>query len=41
MAIRQNSIENFAKIFEKTFVLDNLETFRIVHFQDKKTILKI
>ena len=41
MAIRQNTIENFTKIFGKTVVLDNQETFRIVHFQDNKMILNI
>ena len=41
MAIRQNKIENFTKIFDKTVVLDNQETFRIVHFQDNKMILNI
>ena len=41
MAIRQYTIENFTKIFEKTVVLDNQENFRIVHFQDNKMILNI
>ena len=41
MAIRQKTIENFTKIFEKTVVLDNQETFRIVNFQDNKMILNI
>ena len=41
MAIRQSTIENFTKIFEKTVVLDNQETFGIVHFQDNIMILNI
>ena len=41
MAIKQNTIENFTKIFEKTIVLDNQENFRIVHSRDNKMILKI